>query len=69
MSRGLTDIPEPEEPEQSGPSVQELDQAMQDAYQNIYDLAVRIDTLERVLANFLKEPEDTKSKKFKFKGL
>jgi hypothetical protein len=67
MSRGLTDAPEPEEPE-NGPSVQELDQAMRDAYGNIYDLSVRVDTLERILANFIKEPQDTPKKKWK-KGI
>jgi hypothetical protein len=67
MSRGLTDNPEPEEPEK-GPSVQELDQAMRDAYGNIYDLSVRVDTLERILANFIKEPQETPNKKWK-KGI
>lgn len=68
MSRGLTDAPEPEEPEQQGPSVQQLDEAMQEAYKNIYDLAVRVDTLERILANFLKEPAPAAKKKWN-KGL
>ena len=67
MSRGLTDTPEPEEP-QDGPSVQELDQAMRDAYGNIYDLSVRVDTLERILANFIKEPAEPAKKKWK-KGI
>lgn len=64
MSRGLTEAPEPEEPKNEGPTTQELDEAMQEAYKNIYDLAVRVDTLERILANFLKEPTPASKKKW-----
>lgn len=64
MSRGLTDTPEPEEPKNEGPTTQELDEAMQEAYKNIYDISVRVDTLERILANFIKEPAEPAKKKW-----
>jgi hypothetical protein len=73
MSRGLTDpLPEQNDADQDAPTVQELDQAMQVAYQNVYDLSVRVDTLERILANLLPKPEQhlkPETKKKRIKGL
>lgn len=70
MSRGLTDPTEPEEAVE-GPTVKDLDDAMREAYDNIYLLAVRLEVIEDLLRNKLDQalPEVAEEEKPKKKWL
>ena len=68
MSRGLTDTPNPED---SGPSLQELDEAFKDLAGFVGMLSVRLETLEDLIASAIKInlPEEEAADKKKIKGL
>ena len=70
MSRGLTD-PEPQPEDANLPTVQQLNDAMKEAYDQIYIMALRIETIEDLLRNKLDQalPEVKKEKKKWTKGL
>jgi hypothetical protein len=68
MSRGLTDTPTPEE---SGPSVKELEDSFQDLAGFVGMLSVRLETLEDLMASAIKLhlPEEEAADKKRIKGL
>jgi hypothetical protein len=51
MSRGLTDTPEPEE---QGPSLKDMDDALRELYAFSGNLAARVEELENIIAKAIK---------------
>jgi len=67
MSRGLTDnlTPEP----QSGPSVSDLDEAIEELFGLVGALYAKVDTLEKVLGHAVNLPEAEAADRKPIKGL
>lgn len=55
MSRGLTEQPTPEE--SRGPSIQELDEAIEELFGIVGGLYAKIDTLEKIIGHAVDLPE------------
>ena len=68
MSRGLTEAPEPEE---QGPSLQEMDSALRELYAFTGALSGRIEELENIIAKViqLNLPEEEAADRKNLKGL
>lgn len=67
MSRGLTEQPAPEE--SAGPTIQELDQALEELYQIVSGLYAKVDTLEKVFGHALTLPESEAADRKRVNGI
>lgn len=68
MSRGLTDTPQPEE---QGPNLREMDEALRELYAFAGALSGRIEELENIIAKAIKVnlPEDEAADLKNIRGL
>jgi hypothetical protein len=68
MSRGLTEAPEPED---KGPSLEEMDSALRELYAFTGALSGRIEELENIIAKVitLNLPEQEAADRTRYKGL
>lgn len=67
MSRGLTENPAPEP--QSGPTVGDLDEAIEELFGLVGALYAKVDTLEKVLGHAVDLPEQEAAERKRLKGL
>lgn len=67
MSRGLTDSPAPEP--QSGPTNQDLDEAIEELFGLVGALYAKVDTLEKVLGHAVSLPEQEAADRKRVTGL
>jgi hypothetical protein len=68
MSRGLTEAPEPED---KGPSLEEMDSALRELYAFTGSLSGRIEELENIIAKVitLNLPEEEAADRTRYTGL
>lgn len=67
MSRGLTEQPAPEP--QSGPSITDMDEAIEELFGLVGALYAKVDTLEKVLGHAVTLPEAEAADRKRIKGL
>jgi len=67
MSRGLTESPAPEP--QSGPSINDMDEAIEELFGLVGALYAKVDTLEKVLGHAVTLPEAEAADRKRVNGL
>lgn len=67
MSRGLTENPNPEP--QAGPTISDMDEAIEELFGLVGALYAKVDTLEKVLGHALDLPEAEAADRKRLKGV